>query len=184
MWARPFVPSAPLPGRRRDQRWRACDLLGASHPLVRVTDDIRLMAEQSIAVTAMLAAGLSAVLAGGSEAGAVVVAALLVQVAVTWRLVLRASARRDLVLDLIAEGRGHLPLRSVARECRRLGLPGSAFDSRVHWMPFARRRRRRPCCAPHVSRSTADASSPPSRRSSKQPPRRSGEMMRACAASR
>jgi hypothetical protein len=81
------------------------------------------MAEQSIVVTAMLAAGLSAVLAGVSEAGAVVVAALLVQVAVTWRLVLRASARRDLVLDLIAEGRGHLPLRSVARECRRLQAP-------------------------------------------------------------
>ena len=79
MWVRPFVPSAPLLGRRRDQCLRACDLLGARHPLVHVMDDIRVMAEQSVVVTAMLAAGLSAVLAGVSEAGAVVVAALLVQ---------------------------------------------------------------------------------------------------------
>jgi hypothetical protein len=124
MWVRPFVPSAPLLGRRRDQCSRACDLLGARHPLVHVVDDIRVMTEQSIVVTTMLAAGLSAVLAGVSEAGAAVVAAFLVQVAVTWRLVLRVSARRDLVLDLIAEGREDLPLRSVARERRRLRDPG------------------------------------------------------------
>ena len=42
------------------------------------------------------------------------------QVAVAWRLVLRASAKRDLVLDLIVDGREDLPLRSVACERRRL----------------------------------------------------------------
>ena len=120
MPVRPLVTTAPLLGRRRDQSSRALDLLGARHPLVHVTNDIRVMAEQSIVVTTMLAAGLSAVLAGVSEAGAVVVAALLVQVAVTWRLVLTASARRDIVLDLIVDGREALPLRSVARERRRL----------------------------------------------------------------
>ena len=68
----------------------------------------------------MVAASLSAVLAGVSEARAAVVAALVAQIAVTWRLVLRASARRDIVLDLIVDGREALPLRSVARERRRL----------------------------------------------------------------
>jgi hypothetical protein len=68
----------------------------------------------------MLTTSVSAVLAGVSEARAAVAAALVVQVAVTWRLVLRASAERDVVLDLIVDGRGDLPLRSVARERRRL----------------------------------------------------------------
>ena len=83
-------------------------------------DDMRVMGEQSIVVAMMLAASLSALLAGVSEARAAVVAALMVQVAVTWRLVLRASAKRDLVLDLIVDGREDLPLRSVACERRRL----------------------------------------------------------------
>jgi hypothetical protein len=43
---------------------------------------------------------------------------------VAWRLVLRASAERDLVLDLVVEGREDLPLRSVARRRRRLRDPG------------------------------------------------------------
>ncbi len=184
MPVRPLVLSAPLLGRRRDQCSRACDLLGAGHPLVHVTDDIRVMAEQSIVVATMLAAGLSAVLAGVSEAGAVVVAALLVQVAVTWRLVLRASARRDLVLDLIVDGREDLPLRSVARERRRLldrrhrVLLARALDAlrEEAAIPLVRRSSR--------SRSTAGAWSPPSRRSSKRPPRRCGGAMRAYAASR
>ena len=83
-------------------------------------DDMRVRGEQSVVVATMVAASLSAVLAGVSEARAAVVAALVAQIAVTWRLVLRASARRDIVLDLIVDGREALPLRSVARERRRL----------------------------------------------------------------
>jgi hypothetical protein len=124
MPVRPTVTSAPLLGRRRAQCSRARDLLGTGHPLVHVTDDMRVMGEQSMAVVTLLAASLSAVLAGVSEARAFLAAAFAVQVAMTWRLVLRASARRDHVLDLIAEGREDLPLRSVARERRRLRDPG------------------------------------------------------------
>jgi hypothetical protein len=87
---------------------------------VHAIDDMRVMGEQSVVVATMVAASLSVVLAGVSEARAAVVAALVAQIAVTWRLVLRASARRDIVLDLIVDGREALPLRSVARERRRL----------------------------------------------------------------
>jgi hypothetical protein len=97
MPVRPLVTSAPLLGRRRAQCTHARDLLGARHPLVHAVDDMRAMVEQSIVVATMLTAGVSAVLAGVSEARAAVAAALVVQVAVTWRLVLRASAERDVV---------------------------------------------------------------------------------------
>ena len=120
MPVRPLVTTAPRLGRRLSQCSRARDLLGARHPLVHVVDDMRVMGEQSIVVAMMLAASLSALLAGVSEARAAVAAALAVQVAVAWRLVLRASAKRDLVLDLIVDGREDLPLRSVACERRRL----------------------------------------------------------------
>jgi hypothetical protein len=118
-----LVTTAPPLGRR-SQRSRARELLGPGHPLVHVADDRRVMGEQTIVVAVLLTASLLAVLAGVSEARAVVAAAVAVQLAVTWRLVLRASAERDLVLDLVAEGRGDLPLRSVARGRRRLGDPG------------------------------------------------------------
>ena len=120
MPVRPLASSAPLRCRGRAQRSRPCDLLGAGHPLVHAIDDMRVRGEQSVVVATMVAASLSAVLAGVSEARAAVVAALVAQIAVTWRLVLRASARRDIVLDLIVDGREALPLRSVARERRRL----------------------------------------------------------------
>ena len=100
MPVRPLVTTAPRLGRRLSQCSRARDLLGARHPLVHVVDDMRVMGEQSIVVAMMLAASLSALLADVSEARAAVAAALAVQVAVAWRLVLRASAKRDLVLDL------------------------------------------------------------------------------------
>jgi hypothetical protein len=122
MPVQPWVRSAPVLGRRRAQSSRARDLLGVRHPLVHVVDDMRVMREQSIAVITLLAASVSALLAGVSQAfaAAVLVAAVVVQCALTWRLVTRASAKRDHVLDLIAEGREDLPLRSVARERRRL----------------------------------------------------------------
>ena len=123
MPVRPLITTAPLLGRR-SQRSRARELLGAGHPLVRVADDRRAMGEQTVVVAVLLAASLSALLAGVSEARALVVAAVAVQLVVTWRLVLRASTEHDLVLDLVVEGRGDLPLRSVARGRRRLRDPG------------------------------------------------------------
>ena len=154
---------------------------------MRVTDDMRVMGEQSVVVAAMLAASLSAVLAGVSEARAVVVAALVVQIAVTWRLVLRASARRDLVLDLIVEGRGDLPLRSVARERRRLRDPGHrvrlarALDAlrEEAATPLVRRSSRLPLYCRRVVAAVA-----PELERSEDAPRRCGGAMRACAASR
>jgi hypothetical protein len=120
MLVRPSVRTAPLLSRRRSQGSSARDLLGARHPLVHVVDDIRVLGEQSTVVATMLAAALSAALAGVSEARAAVAAALVVLVAVACRLLIRMSVERDLVLDLIVEGRDDLPLPSVARERRRL----------------------------------------------------------------
>jgi hypothetical protein len=103
MPVRPLVTSAPLLGRRRAQCSRARDLLGARHPLVHAVDDMRAMVEHSIVVATMLTTSVSALLAGVSKARAAVAAALVVQVAVTWRLVLRASAERDVVSQFTSE---------------------------------------------------------------------------------
>ena len=99
---------------------RVQPLVRTRDPLAHVVDDVRVTQEQSIVVVTLLAASLAALLAGVSQARAAVAAAVVVQIALTWRLVLRASAKRDHVLDLIVDGRGDLAVRSVARERRRL----------------------------------------------------------------
>jgi GTP:adenosylcobinamide-phosphate guanylyltransferase len=98
----------------------AIDLLGTQHPLVRVMDDIRARVRQATVVTAIIAASATAALAGVADARAALVAAVAVEVALVCVLAALAAAKRDHLLDLIIEGREHLPLPQVARERERL----------------------------------------------------------------
>lgn len=99
---------------------RAIDLLGAQHPLVRVMDDIRARVKQAMVVTGIIAATATATLAGVADARAAVLAAVAVEVALVCALAALAAAKRDHLVDLIIEGREHLPLPQLARERERL----------------------------------------------------------------
>jgi hypothetical protein len=94
------------------------ELLGAAHPMVRVTAAIAVVERQASAVGIVLVASVAAT--DGSVAIAVAASAavvVVVLVAIVARLV---DQRRRLAVDLIAEGREALPLRAVERERRRL----------------------------------------------------------------
>ena len=98
----------------------AIDLLGAQHPLVRVMDDIRARVKQAMVLMGIIAAAATAALAGVADARAALAAAVAVQVALVCALAALAAAKRDHLLDLIIEGREHLPLPPVTRERERL----------------------------------------------------------------
>jgi hypothetical protein len=94
------------------------ELLGAAHPLVRVSRRVATVERQALAAAAVLAASVGVgdhVLASAvrvSAAGVLLV--LLVVVAAL------TDERRRLALDLIVEGLDCLPVRAVARERHRL----------------------------------------------------------------
>jgi hypothetical protein len=102
------------------QRVDAHSVLGPHHPLARVTTQLSVAIEQSVAVSVVLALAVVALihdLAIGAPlavAAAAVLAALLARVGV----LLAASNRR--ALELIAQGRGALPVEAVARVRQRL----------------------------------------------------------------
>ena len=97
-------------------------LLGATHPMVRVTGAIAVVEGQALAVGGVLVASLVAA-AGGFGAMSVALSAAVVLVVLVVAVVTLADQRRRLAVDLIAEGRGALPLRAVERERRRLVDP-------------------------------------------------------------
>jgi hypothetical protein len=106
--------------RSHAQRSAARALLGAQHPLVRVMDDIRARVTQALVLMSIIAASATAALAGVTDARAALAAAMAVEAALVCALVALAGAKRDHLLDLIIEGREHLPLPPVARERERL----------------------------------------------------------------
>jgi hypothetical protein len=101
-------------------------LLGAGHPLVGLLRQAEVVYEEILAVTAVQAAGTVFLLGGHTFGWSVAVAALMVQLGLGWRLVLLRVSRRDVCVNLIAEGRGELRLTCVEKECRRLSDPGRA----------------------------------------------------------
>ena len=106
------------PGHAQQSAARA--VLGAQHPLVRVMADIRARVKQAMVLLAIIAASATATLAGVAEARATLAAALAVEAALACALAALSAAKRDHLLDLIIEGREHLPLAPVARERERL----------------------------------------------------------------
>jgi hypothetical protein len=105
---------------RHAEQSAARALLGSQHPLVRVMDDIRAKVKQAMVLMSIIAASATAALAGVADARAALAAAMAVEVALACALAALAAAKRDHLLDIIVEGREHLPLPPVARERERL----------------------------------------------------------------
>jgi hypothetical protein len=94
--------------------------LDADEPLLRVLEQMSVRVEQSAIVVAILSASVAALMAGVSQALAVVVGGAVAALALAGSFAMLASDRRTCILDLIIEGRGSLPLAVVQRERRRL----------------------------------------------------------------
>jgi hypothetical protein len=102
------------------QRADAFSVLGPDDPLARVTAQLSVATERSVAVSVMLVLGIVAVIVDMSVGAPVVVAAAVVLAALIARIgSLRAASYRR-ALELIAQGRGELPIEAVARVRRRL----------------------------------------------------------------
>jgi hypothetical protein len=98
----------------------ARSVLGPDHPLARVTLELTRAAERSVAVSLMLAIGVFALIEDLSIGGPLTVAAATVLAALLARVGALAGTRRRRAVELIAEGRGALPLGAVVRERQRL----------------------------------------------------------------
>jgi hypothetical protein len=98
----------------------AARLLGPEHPLVRAIDRRSSLRLETAVVGVVLAAALVAVGEGAHAAVAVAAGAAVAGAVSGFRMLLTLTEIRSLVLDLLAEGCGSLPLREVQDERSRL----------------------------------------------------------------
>jgi hypothetical protein len=98
-------------------------VLGAEHPLARAEDRVHWLGRQLATITALLPVAGLAVLAGAHGLRAVVPAAALVEALLLAGLAGAAATVHERALELIAEGRGSLPLDSVRHRRARLLRP-------------------------------------------------------------
>jgi hypothetical protein len=139
------------------------ELLGPAHPLTRVEDQLAVLHTRSLAVAALLCAGIAALLDGLATGLPLMLAAAVVEAALGCRAALLVDARREHALDLVAQGEGDLPIEAVARQRRRLLDPrrrrhlAKAFDEiqdeALH--PPPPRARVRPILNPRLITATA-----------------------------
>ena len=101
----------------------AAALLGEAHPLVGVLQWIESIRGQLVVVAATHALGLGLWWWQIALGVAVAIGALMAEVVLGCRLFLLTQRRRDMCVDLIAQGREDLPLAAVERERRRLASP-------------------------------------------------------------
>ena len=111
--------------RTNQQRADALGVLDPDDPLERVTAQLSVTAEQSAAVSLMLALGIVAVILEMSVGAPLTVAASAVLAVLIARIgSLRAASYRRAV-ELIAQGRGRLPVEAVVRARQRLLDPAN-----------------------------------------------------------
>jgi hypothetical protein len=99
------------------------DVLGLDHPLTRASAALDATVRQLLVVGAIFAGSLAATAQHASWARSVSIASAVVLLGFAAAAVIRTQTRRDLVLELIVEGRERLPLSVVQRERRRLERP-------------------------------------------------------------
>jgi hypothetical protein len=98
----------------------ARETLGERHPLVRALADVDAAARQLAAVAAALGAGLLGTAAGASWGPAVTVAAGLVAVVITCRVLLAHDTARRRACDVLIEGDAGVAVPVVQEQRRRL----------------------------------------------------------------
>jgi hypothetical protein len=86
-----------------------------------------------------------------SRAFYLVLASAVVQATIAGAIALLADRQRELVLDIIIEGRGHLPLAAVERARRRLLEPGHR-QGLAHWLDAVCREAEHPIQRPAFAR--------------------------------
>ena len=103
-------------------RQRTCALggLGPDHPFARATTKLTTAVERSVAVSVILAIGVLALIYDLSIGAPLIVAAATVLAALLIRAGALVGITNRRALELIAQGRGELPLRAVERERQRL----------------------------------------------------------------
>ena len=95
-------------------------VLGQDHPLTRATSRLSVAVEQCFTVSGLLAVGVYGLIDGLSIGLPLAVAAATVLIALLGRVGALNQSRKHRAVDLIADGRGSLPLEAVVRERRRL----------------------------------------------------------------
>jgi len=142
----------------------AQELLGAEHPLARAEHRVRWLGRQAATLGVLLAVGALATVAGAPGLRPALLAGTLVQACLLVCLSAAVAVARERALELIAEGRGALPLDCVRRRRARLMRTRSVHGlaeaiqalRREARCPYRRYPRRRPLYVPGVIRA-ADA---------------------------
>jgi len=111
--------------RTNQQRADALGVLDPDDPLERVTTQLSVAAERSAVVSVMVALGLVALILDMSIGAPLTVAAAVVLAALIARIGSLRAARYRRALELIAQGRGRLPVESVRRARQRLLDPAN-----------------------------------------------------------
>ena len=99
---------------------RAVGVLDADHPLSRVQTRLAVAREQCVVVSAVLMVGLVALVDEPSIGAPLTVAAASVLAALVGRVGVLSGSRNRHAVELIAQGRGDVPLEAVERAKRRL----------------------------------------------------------------
>jgi hypothetical protein len=139
-------PSHPLSADRR-----ADALLGPHHPFVLVSDRLDVLAEQSLVIAAVLSVSIFLLVAGLSGAVWLVLASAVAQVRFACVFALVAERKHELVLNLIIQGRGDLPLVAIERQRRRI-LGQEHREQLAQWLDAVRREAEHPIQRPAFAR--------------------------------
>jgi hypothetical protein len=110
----------PHPMSTNQQRAGARRVLGPDHPLARMTAQLSVATERCLAVSVVLAIGLYALVHDLSIAASLTVGAATVLAALLARVGALVGSRDRRAVELIAEGRGELPVEAVVRARQRL----------------------------------------------------------------
>jgi hypothetical protein len=109
----------------KQQRADARSVLGPEHPLARVTTQLSVATEQCVAASVMLALGTVALIHDMPLGAPLAVASVAVLAALLARLGALCAASNRRALELIALGRGDLPVAAVVRVRQRLLDPAN-----------------------------------------------------------
>jgi hypothetical protein len=113
----------PPSARARD----ATEALGSDHPLARAEERVRWLSGQVATATMLLLASVVGLLLGADSLRTIAFVAVGVQAVLLVALTVAVRSRRERAIDLIAGGRGSLPLAAVQRERTRLADPRHAL---------------------------------------------------------
>jgi hypothetical protein len=114
---------APRLSPARPRPAGAQQVLGADHPLARAEHRVRWLGRQAATLGALLPVGALVTVIGAPDLRAVLLAGALVEACLLVALAAAVAVTHETALDLIAHGRGALPLVSVRRRRARLLRP-------------------------------------------------------------